>query len=67
MYIPETGMYPLHRGETVGAAGKTTNMGGITINIPVHIGRVSSDVDINRVAQSIARATKAELMNVEMR
>ena len=60
-----TGLHMLHKGEQVLPKGKAGGGNTINVNIPVKIGNVSSDLDINRIASGIARAVKAEIMNAD--
>ena len=62
-YVPQTQMAVVHKGETISPAGKGGHGGNITVNIPIHIGKVSSDIDIDKIAAKVGRAVKSGYMN----
>ena len=61
-YIPETGLYNLHAGETVTPAG--TSISGVTINVNVSGNGMSNDREL---AEKIGEVVTAQLRNVTIR
>jgi len=58
-YVPQTGLYQLHRGEKVVPANENINSGNVTINITVN----SSDKSDKDVARAIAMEVKKGLID----
>jgi len=62
-YAQYTGFHHLEKGEQVLPRGSKPSGGNININIPIKIGNVSGDTDINKIASKVALAIKSELMS----
>ena len=61
-YIPETGLYIMHRGEQVVPSGR--DAGGDTYNININVkASVSNDVDISDLANKLGAAMQQKLVN----
>lgn len=62
--IPETGMYMLHRGETVSPAG-TQNIGGDTYQIVINVNNpvIKDESDAQKVAKSLGAAFQRDLLD----
>lgn len=61
-YVPQTGLYPLHRGETVTPAGNVRAGGGVTINVNQAITAWDAS-DVYRNRKSLADAVAYEIQS----
>lgn len=61
-YVPQTGLYPLHKGETVTPAGNVRAGGGVTINVNQAITAWDAS-DVYRNRKSLADAVAYEIQS----
>jgi len=61
-YVPQTGLYPLHRGETVTPAGNVRAGGGVTINVNQAITAWDAS-DVYRNRKTLADAVAYEIQS----
>jgi hypothetical protein len=59
-YIPETGMYRLHRGESVTPADSETNTSN-SIVVNINNPQIASDYDVAKVAKTLENVVRASL------
>jgi len=60
-YIPETGMYRLHRGESVSPAGNNESNTSNNIVVNINNPQIASDYDVAKVAKTLENVVRASL------